>query len=251
MWEMLAQAGIPYTRPQGTPPRTRAGMRRFLDPRQRLEGVHIEGARVLALAAGGGWHAVLFAELGADTTLFDISERQLQTVRELAESEGVALRFEQGDMKDLSRFHDGTFDVVWHAHSLTFVDDAQKVLLEVGRVLAPRGTYVMSTNHPTSLRLRGTWDGHGWSPRRPYSDDSAVPSSDWTYDGRVVAGPTLEYGHRIETIVNGLAAAGMIVDGLWELNEHHPPPNPELGSDEHLDTLFPNTLEVRARKLTH
>ena len=98
MWEILAQAGIPYTRPQGMPPRTKEGMRRFLDPRHRLDGVDLEGAHVLALAAGGGWQAVVFAELGADTTLLDISERQLETVRSLAEPAGVAIRFEQGDI---------------------------------------------------------------------------------------------------------------------------------------------------------
>ncbi len=32
MWDRLSAAGIPYTRPQGTPPRTAAGKRRFRSP---------------------------------------------------------------------------------------------------------------------------------------------------------------------------------------------------------------------------
>ena len=31
MWDRLADAGIPYTRPQGTPPKDPRGKRRFLD----------------------------------------------------------------------------------------------------------------------------------------------------------------------------------------------------------------------------
>ena len=86
MWERLAEAGIPYTRPVGKPPRDARGKRRFLDglTHGRLRGVELEGKRVLSLAGGGGWDAVLFAELGATTTLFDISKRQLTTVRALA-----------------------------------------------------------------------------------------------------------------------------------------------------------------------
>src|SRR3979411_2564081 len=95
MWDRLSAAGIPYTRPQGTPPRTAAGKRRFLDPNDRLAGLPIKGQRVLALAGGGGWHPILFAELGADTTVLDISARQLKVVRELARARDVKLRLIQ------------------------------------------------------------------------------------------------------------------------------------------------------------
>src|ERR671914_1221090 len=116
MWERLARAGIPYTRPQGTPPRTKSGKRRFLDgiTNGTLKDVELEGKRVLSLAGGGGWDAILFAELGATTTLFDISRRQLATVRALARDRGTKLRFVQGDMRDLSAFSDGEFDIVSH-----------------------------------------------------------------------------------------------------------------------------------------
>ena len=259
MWERLARAGIPYTRPQGRPPRTRAGMRRFLDPHGRLRGVRLAGARVLALAGGGGWDAVLFAKLGAETTLLDISRRQLDTVRELARKERVRARIVQGNMKDLARFADASFDVVWHSHSLVFVDDAARVLREVGRVLAPGGTYVLSTVHPTTMRLSGTFAGGGWRPSISYFADAPIPQRGkdagvWEFGRKRVYAPTIEYAHRLETIINGIAAGGMLIDGLWELRPQefepprrrprHPPP----GSDDHLHTLFPAHIQVRARR---
>ncbi len=249
MWERLARAGIPYTRPEGRPPKTRAALRRFIDPRGRLAGVRLQGARVLALAAGGGWDAVVFAKLGADTALFDLSPTQLRTVRELARAHGAKVRFVQGNMKNLSAFGDASFDVVWHCHSLVFVDDAARVLREVGRVLAPGGTYVMSTMHPTTLRLYGTFAGGGWSPLLPYFADGPVPNAGvWEFADKKVRAPTLEYAHRFETIVNGMAAAGMVVDGLWEFSPEPPDSDAEPGSDEHLESIFPAFIEVRARK---
>ena len=254
MWERLAAAGMNYTRPFGRPPKTRAGMRRFMDPRHRLKGIRLEGARVLGLAAGGGWDPVIFARLGATTTLFDLSPRQLRTVRELAKKQRVKIRFVRGNMKDLSIFPDASFDVVWHCHSLVFVDDAARVLREVGRVLAPGGTYLMSTMHPTTLRLYGSYTGAGWKPKRSYFDDRAVPlisewDATWTHGRKQLVAPTIEYGHRFETIVNGMAAGGMVVDGVWEFSPGPPEPDAEPGSDAHLDTIFPAFIEVRGRKL--
>lgn len=228
-------------------------MRRFIDPNDRLVEVELEGTRVLALAAGGGWDPVVFAKLGAAVTLLDISGRQLRTVRDLAKREGVALRFVRGDMRDLSRFPPASFDLVWHCHSLVFVREARRVFREVGRVLAPGGTYVMSTMHPTTLRLYGTYQSGAWAPRSSYFDDGAIPyrtveDHTWEFGKTRVVAPTIEFGHTFETIVNGMSAAGLQVDGLWELSPYEPDPAAAPGSDEHLEMLFPAFVEVRARK---
>ena len=269
MWDRLATAGIPYTRPQGTPPKTAAAKRRFLDPNDRLAGLPIDGQRVLALAGGGGWHPVLFAELGATTTVLDISARQLRTVRELARSRDVKLRLVQGDMRDLSRFDDGSFDVVWHSHSIVFVPDADRVIAEVGRVLAPGGLYRASTMHPVTLRMYGMWNGSGWGFRQSYFEDGAVPFDDatWEFKDVKVTAPTLEYGHRISDLINACAAAGLVVDGFWETtpgeistkvplralsHEALLADRDELepGSDDALERYLPAFIEWRARKLS-
>lgn len=269
MWDRLSAAGIPYTRPQGTPPKTAAGKRRFLDPNDRLAGLPIKGQRVLALAGGGGWHPVLFAELGADTTVLDISSRQLKVVRELARSRDVKLRLVQGDMRDLSEFADGSFDVVWHSHSIVFVPDAERVIAEVGRVLAPGGVYRASTMHPVTLRMYGTWTGTGWGFNQSYFADGAVPYEDavWEFKDVSVEAPTLEYGHRISDLINACAAAGLVVDGFWETTPGEisakvpiralsreqliaERDDVEPGSDDALERYLPAFIEWRARKLS-
>ncbi len=262
MWDRLARAGIPYTRPQGTPPRTARAKRAFLDPHDRLAGMRLESARVLALAAGGGWHAVLFAELGARTTLLDISARQLRTVRELARRRGARLTFVQGDMRDLSRFAPSSFDLVWHSHSIVFVPDADRVIREVARVLAPGGMYRFSTMHPVTFRMYGTWTGTGWRLKQSYFADGPMPFDDpfWKFDDVQVAAPTLEYGHRISDLVNSCAAAGLVVDGLWEWSpgeiSTRVPVRPAKGtvaaapgSDDDLERQLPAFVEIRARKI--
>src|SRR5437667_11719636 len=84
MWERLAKAAMNYTRPFGRPPKSGAGMRRFMDPRGRLKGIRLQGARVLGLAAGGGWDPVIFAKVGADVTVFESQPTEARRGREHA-----------------------------------------------------------------------------------------------------------------------------------------------------------------------
>lgn len=253
MWDRLATAEIPYTRPRGTPPRSKAAKRKFLDrsTNGRFTGLDLEGKRVLSLAGGGGWEPILFAELGAETTLFDISARQLRTVRDIARERGTTLRYVQGDMRDLSRFPDGSFDLVLHCHSLVFVPDAAKVIAEVGRVLAPGGIYVASTMHPVTLRMYETWTGTGWNLKKPYFDDGPMPyaNSSWEFGDTKIEAKTLEYGHRISDLINACSAAGMVIDGFWEWTPEWAGGGGEPGSDELLDTILPAFIELRGLKL--
>ena len=249
MWDRLARAGIEYTRPQGSPPSSARGKRRFVDPRDRLHGIRLRGKRVLCLAGGGGWSPVLYAELGAEATVFDISARQLRTVRELAAARGVKVKVAQGDMRDLSRFPDEAFDLVKHHHSLVFVPDADRVIAEVGRVLAAGGTYLASTMHPVTLRMAEGWTGTGWRLKQGYFEDGAVPYEDavWESGGVSVEARTMEYGHRISDLVNATARAGMVVDGLWEWSPGDGSGGPP-GSDDDLERQMPAFLEWRARR---
>ena len=249
MWDRLARAGIPYTRMEGTPPKTPRAKRRFLDPSGRYDGLTLDGARVLSLAGGGGWHPILFAELGATVTLVDISAAQCRTVREVARERGTAVRVIRGDMRDLTRFAKGSFDIVDHRHSLVFVPDAARVIKGVGRVLSPGGTYLFSTMHPVTLRLYGTWTGTGWRPRTRYADNRAVPYEDalWKFGRVSVEAKTIEYGHRLETLVNACAKAGLLVDGLWEESPGDGSGGAP-GSDDELERWLPAFVEIRARK---
>lgn len=250
MWERLAKAGIPYTRPQGTPPRTKAGKRRFLDriTNGTLEGVDLDGKRVLSLAGGGGWDAVLFAELGAATTLVDISSRQLATVRRLARSRGTDLDYLRTDMRDLSALGSGEFDIVFHQHSLVFVPNAERVITQVTRVLAAGGVYVFSTMHPVTFLFYESWTGTGWRPKKTYFSDRPVPVLQPTWDfGRVkVHAPTYEYAHRTADLVNACVEAGLFVDGLWEWSPHYD--GGPAGSDDALEQALPAFIQIRARK---
>ena len=80
----------------------------------------LRGCDVLALASGGGQQGPVLAAAGANVTVLDNSPAQLAQDAMVAARDGLAIRTVQGDMRDLSAFADGSFDMVFHPCSNSF-----------------------------------------------------------------------------------------------------------------------------------
>ena len=88
---------------------------------------NIKGKRVLCLAGAGGLQAPLFACAGAKVTVIDLSGLMLEKDREIAEREKLDIEIVKGNMCDLSRFADESFDLIFNPPSLMYVPDASVV----------------------------------------------------------------------------------------------------------------------------
>lgn len=98
----------------------------------------VRGLRILDLGSGLGEASIWFALQGAQVTSLDISPGMLDVVARFADRYGVKVETTVGSATDLSRFADGSFDVVYGANMLHHVDIAG-CLSEVHRVLRPGG----------------------------------------------------------------------------------------------------------------
>lgn len=87
----------------------------------------VKGKKVLCLAGAGGLQAPLLACAGAEVTVLDLSEKMLEKDQKIAEEEQLNIRIEKGNMCDLSRFADGSFDCVLNPTSLMYVPDVKPV----------------------------------------------------------------------------------------------------------------------------
>ena len=112
-WNDLAHANVEWSRP-------------FMDfsVEQAEKFVHrygvlkdVAGKQVLCLASGGGQDSVAFGLLGADVTVFDLSDEQLDRDRQAAVHHGLQTKTIQGDMRDLAVFPANQFDIVWQIYS--------------------------------------------------------------------------------------------------------------------------------------
>jgi len=135
--------------------------------------------RILCLASGGGQQGPILAAAGAKVTVFDNCPAQLDRDRLVAEREGLALALEQGDMRDLGRFPDSSFDLIFHPVSNIFVDDVCPVWNECFRVLKEGGVLLAGFANPLLYIFDlDAYDERGVMEvkyRIPYSDLEQLP----------------------------------------------------------------------------
>ena len=100
------------------------------------------GDRVLDAGSGPGRFALELLRLGARVTALDISPVQVELLRERAQDVEALV----GDVSDLSRFSDDTFDVsVCYGGPLSYLlDHADRGVAELARVTRPGGYLIVS-----------------------------------------------------------------------------------------------------------
>ena len=169
----------------------------------------IKGKKVLCLAGAGGLQAPLLACAGAEVTVLDISEKMLDKDRKIAEEEHLHIRIEKGNMCDLSRFSDGSFDYILNPTSLMYVPNVKPVFKECYRVLKNGGTFIMIAPSPINYLCDFVDDENGGYykavNRMPYCSTDFDSTSDW-----------VEYGHTMEDYIGGQIECGFAINGYSE-----------------------------------
>ncbi|REL39192.1 methyltransferase domain-containing protein [Rhodohalobacter sp. SW132] len=104
------------------------------------------GSTILDVACGTGIVArTAAAKAGNDTgvTGLDINPQMLNKASEMAEKEGLEIEWKQGDAGQLP-FENNRFDHLFCQQAMQFFPEPQQVLLEMQRVLKPRGTLALN-----------------------------------------------------------------------------------------------------------
>jgi SAM-dependent methyltransferase len=199
------------------------------------------GAEVLCLASGGGQQGPVFAAAGARVTVFDNSPAQLAQDRLVAERESLDLRSVQGDMRDLSLFAGGSFDLVFHPVSNLFVPKVRPVWAEAFRVLRSGGTLVAGFLNPVNYIFDLELADETGELRVKYELPYAAPTSldEESLRAQMERGEPLEFSHTLEDQIGGQIDAGFVISGFYE--DRH-------GDDDPLAAYMPTLIATRATK---
>jgi SAM-dependent methyltransferase len=223
-WDRQVANGNRWTVP--VPPELIVSARRgewsvVLTPRQPVPRDwfgEIAGARWLALASGGGQQAPIFAAAGADVTVLDNSSAQLAQDRFVAERDGLRLDLQLGEMTDLSRFSEGTFDLIFHPCANVFIPDVRPMWHECFRVLRRGGRLLVGFTQPVVFLFDPDEMAGGGDlmvrHQLPYADTTAL--SPEKLEKRIASGETLEFGHTLTDQIGGQLDAGFVLRAFYE-----------------------------------
>jgi|SRR5271166_439509 len=244
-WAYLANHGCDSCLPYG--PMEFKHARRWLDSRGWIPWKRINS--VLCLACGGGQQGLLFASLGYNVTVFDLSPEQLAIDREAAARYGFAIDCREGDMQDLSALRGRDFDLVYQAVSACYVPDVRKMYAEVSSVLKPGGYYRVEHWNPVHIQLanRRTWDGGAYRIARPQVAGQPVRSAiAWDEETGKSSGTCWHYIHPLADLVGGLCDSGFVILRFAESTNKNEAAAP--GSHEHLAAFLPAFFSMFARR---
>ncbi len=222
-WDAASSRDNPYARPVSAEEVAAAGEGRWSiylsdeRPVPRSWFPDLAGCRVLCLAAGGGQQAPILAAAGARVWVLDASDGQLAQDRLVAEREGLELGIEQGDMADLTRFPDGSFDLIVNPPSTLFVPDLRPVFTECHRVLRPGGMLLTGFLNPDEFVFDSVALDEGRFDVRhplPYVEAETLTASERRR--RQEAGEFFHFSHTMEAQLGGLTAAGFTITGFYE-----------------------------------
>ncbi len=221
-WNALAEANVEYSQPYLDFTLEKAA--RYVYRYGILQ--QVAGKRVLCLASGGGQDSVAFGLLGAHVTVYDLSDVQLERDRQGAAHHGLQVTTIQGDMRDLSPFPSGGFDIVWQPYSINFVPSVDPVFHGVARVLKPGGIYYVAFANPFVQAIDDAgWDGQGYRLNGLYLDGEDISLRYPYWDVTRPDGSTIklnsphEFRHTLSTVLNTLARLGFIFLGSMGVDE--------------------------------
>jgi SAM-dependent methyltransferase len=244
-WDAAVEKGDRWTVPVGADDiaRARAGEWTVVltphTPVPRAWFPPLAGAQVLGLASAGGQQGPILAAAGAEVTVFDNSPKQLSQDRKVADECELNIATEQGDMRDLSRFRAGSFDLIFHPCSNCFVDDVRRVWLECARILKPGGVLLAGFSNPFNYL---------WDPLKEKKGEFVVKRSLPYADAELPederreafgADAPLEYSHTLEAQIGGQLEAGLHLVGMFE---------DDWGGKEVADKYYKSFIATRAIK---
>ena len=115
----------------------------------------VDGLRVVVVGCGGGQDCIVLAKQGAQVIGIDLSDKQIEYGRRLAERERVEVTLLQGNAEELIGIEDESQDLAISLHALGYVERIGRAFAEAYRVLRSDSAFVFSVHHPFFASLEG------------------------------------------------------------------------------------------------
>ncbi|MDR1663969.1 MAG: class I SAM-dependent methyltransferase [Clostridiales bacterium] len=177
-----------------------------------------KNCKLLGLASGGGQQMPVFSLLGADCTVMDLSDRQLERERAVAERENYSIKIVKADMTKTFPFEDGSFDLIFHPVSNCYVEDVYHVWRECYRVLKPGGILLAGMDNG----LNFLFDDY----EKPLTITHTLPFNPLKNPAQMEAlskgDEGIQFSHTFDEQIGGQLKAGFVITAAYEDYDNDP-----------------------------
>ena len=172
----------------------------------------LKDKKVLGLASGGGQQMPVLSKLGAECTVFDYSDRQLEAEKMVSEREGYSITIIKGDMSKTLPFEDESFDLIFHPVSNNYVEDVYHVWNECYRVLKKGGRLLSGLDNGIDYLFEEDDPLKVVNPL-PFNP-LKMPKE--RLDAMIANGDGVQFSHTLDEQIGGQLKAGFTLKALYE-----------------------------------
>ena len=170
----------------------------------------LQGKKVLGLASGGGQQIPIFAALGAECTVLDYSDKQLESEAMVARREGYHVEIIKADMSKPLPFEDGRFDLIFHPVSNCYIEEVKPLFKECYRVLKRGGILLSGLDNGLNYILDDSESQVvNKLPFNPLLNPDQMQQLQIQKDG-------IQFSHTLEEQIGGQLEAGFLLRDLYE-----------------------------------
>ena len=159
----------------------------------------LRGKKALLPSSGDNHAAFALALLGAEAVSADISERQLERARSIADRYGWNIRCVSEETAKLSSLESNCFELIYTSNgTVTWIADLDEMYRNFNRALKPGGISILYDVHP----FQRPFSGEPWkAPEivKPYAE--TLPQRHW----------------RVQDLMNAMIGAGFSIRRVEEL----------------------------------
>ena len=215
----------------------------------------LKGKRILHLQCHFGQDTISLARLGADATGVDLSDKAIQTAKELAIKDQTEARFICCDIYDLPKHLDEQFDLVYTSYgTIGWLPDLDKWANIVSSYLKPGGKFIFVEFHPVVWMFDDDFQQVGYNY---FNTGAIVESETGTYADREadIEQEYVMWNHSISEVLNNLLKNGLEIKSLDEFDyspyacfKHTIEFEPGKFRIQHLDNKIPMVYSIEAIK---
>jgi SAM-dependent methyltransferase len=170
----------------------------------------LTGKKVLGLASGGGQQMPVFAALGAECTVLDYSEKQIESDLSVAGREGYQIDAIRADMTKPLPFDSDSFDLIFHPVSNCYIEDVMHVWRECYRILKKGGRLMAGLDNGFNFLFDEEEKKIKYRlPFNPLKDGELLKSLEKEDSG-------IQFSHTLEEQIRGQLKAGFTLLDLYE-----------------------------------
>lgn len=215
----------------------------------------IRGKSILHLQCHFGQDTISLGRLGAEVTGVDLSDKAIESARQIAKADKSNARFICCDIYDLPNHLDETFDIVFTSYgTIGWLPDLDKWAGIVSRFLKPSGQFVFVEFHPVVWMFDDDFEKIGY---RYFNSGPIFETENGTYADKkaAITQTYVGWNHGIGEVVSSLIQNGLEVKSLEEFD--YSPYNcfnktiefePKKFRIGHLDDKIPMVYSIMAQK---